>query len=254
MSESSNNIYFSLLCPTRGRPQGIVRLLDSAMHTIKDKSRVEIVFCCDVDDSVSNKQVAHCIHTYPSLNIRLFVRGRSEYLNRDYYNFMADRALGEFVWAVGDDVVLLTKDWDEILYNNIVNAYSKQKDRVLYVSIDDSTPVPNPGDPPFCCFPLISKEAIKALGFFLSPSIPTWGADQTVFTVYNHPDINRVLVVWDVIVDHICRHNNKVVPDMTNKHVEAVYKKYPGAFTYCMEKEVPTHINILKDYLRRVNE
>lgn len=243
---------FSLLCPSRERPNGIKRLLSSLDRTIQNKQNVQILIAIDEDDIVSQSYLIDRANIPESLmpNFSMHVRPRSEFLNRDYYNWLALQAAGDYLWAIGDDVEFLVHGWD-IHIQEVIEAYLKDKpDRIFCASIHDSTPKPPELPIPFPCFPLITKEAFRALGFLLHPEIPTWGADYTLYELYK--GAGRILTIEDrVYLDHISHHTGKVVQDMVNKRIELIAHKYniqagdnnAGIF---VRRRVPKQIEMLK--------
>ena len=48
--EKNKNIIFSLLCPTRGRNEGVVRLIRSICDSTYDFNTIELLFRIDNDD------------------------------------------------------------------------------------------------------------------------------------------------------------------------------------------------------------
>lgn len=90
----------SVLCPTRGRPDSVRRLLDSISATAATQ-RVEVVFRTDDDSPLE----------YPQSERVIEVRGPritlSQMWNEAYY-----ASHGEIVMQCGDDIVFRTEAWD----------------------------------------------------------------------------------------------------------------------------------------------
>ena len=244
-------MYFSLLCPTKGRPYGIRRLIASVYNMTDHLEDVEILFAHDTGDDLARQEIDSSIGKYGALTIKRFERAPSDWINRDFYDYLAEKSEGEFVQAVGDDIVFMTKGWDTILKSKIESYFKTSTDRVLYISIEDSTPPPNPKDPPFCCFPFLSKEARQVLGFYLHPTVPTWGADQSLYWVMANPAVDRVLVVPEVVVDHISYHTKKAPMDATSQSTRQKFLKEPNAYVDCCKNIIPSDIARLSAHIRR---
>jgi hypothetical protein len=249
---------FSLLCPSRERPEGLQRMLESLQKTIGQKDQVEILIAIDEDDIVNQTFLTRQLARFKDLDIHIHQRPRSEFLNRDYYNWLAAKAKGDYLWASGDDLVYLVDGWDLRLKPIIETYLSDKPDRIFCASIKDSTPKPKElkgpdGLPiPFPCFPLIPRESFKALGFLLHPEIPTWGADYALYMLYK--GVDRVLVIDNfTYIDHVSHHTyaGEVKQDVVNKRIELIASKYnvqagDGNSGIFVRRHVPKQIETLK--------
>lgn len=244
---------FSILCPTRNRATGLRRMIESVVATTESPKDVEIIIMYDDDDKATESFLRdYCSKkTFSVPSIRYFARERSMWLARDYYGRMAELARGEFLWGVGDDVEFLTKGWDVILSNRIESYLKDKPDRVVYVSIEDSTPPPphSIDPPPFCCFPIISKSGVEGLGFLLHYSLATWGADYTIYLVYSHEKVRRVLSVDEVVLDHISYHSGRAIRDGVSLQVEANFRKNPGEFNRIIKEDIGWQASKLQSYI-----
>src|SRR5881275_631971 len=96
---------FSLIVPTRGRPDQLRHFLDSVAATACHPERIEVVLVIDADDAAS-LTVGH-----PALGIRRLVGppGRTMgALNTAGYTASA----GDYVMLLNDDVIVRTPGWD----------------------------------------------------------------------------------------------------------------------------------------------
>lgn len=247
-------IKYSLLVPSRKRPFGIRRLMDSLFHTTRVKNEVEIIFVIDNDDPESKEAIEGIIqmNTYPGFVIKCLTRERSEFLNRDYYNFAASYAQGEFYWAIGDDVVFLVERWDLRIYGYISEYLQNKPDRIVCVGIKDTTPKPKPSLPQFPCFPLITKEAYIATGYLLRPNIPTWGADYLIYLLYNRA--NRYISIEDeYYLHHIGIHTKTGPKDETAQNIENIFNRLKMADEHNIDRTaellIPEEANKLRGYI-----
>jgi len=248
---------FSLLCPTRERISGISDLLTSIKKMTHNLADIEILFAVD-DDDIATHQFFNTIQhqvLYPDMNISFYSRERTEFLNGDYYNWLAAKSKGEFIWAVADDVVLLVEHWDKTVYELAQSYLADKKDRIVCVGLRDSTPKPKPSLPNFPCFPMVSREAYNFFGFLLHPNIPTWGADVCLYELY--VGAKRYLEIYNyVYLDHVSWHTRQKAEDKVAKRIKAIFAKRqhdPDFNVDCVRTNiVPPQIATLKQYLGKV--
>ena len=242
-------IKLSILCPTRNRTIAVERLLSSLIETTENLAQVEVLFMYDEDDVITEAYLKNCISRFP-LKIRRFAREQSDFLNRDYYNRLALASEGEFKWVCGDDLIFTKKGWDSHLLNTIDVFLSTRKDRVLYVALKDNTPKP-PNTPQYGNFPIISKNAIEAVGYFMPPTIPSWSSDFLIYLLYSHPQVNRVLAIGEPIFQHVSIHTEQVGEDESSQKQRKAYSKY-NVFELAKQwelEEAPIKIAQLINYI-----
>ena len=249
--------FFSLICPTRDRMIERSRLLNSLEDTITDPSQVEIIFIVDKDDLRTQNLIENSIERHKKLNIKYYTRNRSYFLNRDYYNWASGLAEGEYHWAIGDDLVFKVKGWDKIISERIKEYIKFKPDNIVFASIKDNTPKPTNKLPKFPCFPLVSKTAIRVLGFLLHPNIPTWGADYALYCLYKKVD--RVLLIEDrIYIEHISYHTKQANEDAISKRVALIFNQLKNISLYNVDRivkeEVPLQANILSRYINERKE
>jgi len=246
---------FSILVPTRERIPQAKKLLNSINDTTVNKSQIEILFAIDEEDKASAHNIINCKDIFKDLSINFYIRKRSEFLNRDYYNWLTQFAKGDFCWIMGDDCIFIAPEWDILIKSRLDEYLSYKKDRIVCASIKDNTPKPSPHLPPFPCFPLISKEAIQLLGFALHPEVPTWGADYLVYQLYTK--IGRLIRIDDqVFINHVSYHTtrDKSLEDTVNKRIGNIFNKtknIPRHNIQLLEKEnLPSQIELLNKYIQ----
>lgn len=243
----------SILVPTRERPDKLKNFLECLYKDTHKKKNIEILIAVDNDDPTYN-QVESIIS---SSNARFFAdcrivrRNRSEFLNRDYYNWMADQATGDLIWCLADDVTTVRNGWDTIVIEHVQRFFEQHPDRIVCVSIKDNTPPPSHRLPKFPCFPMFSREAINALGWMLPPNIPTWGADYIIYTIY-HP-LGRVLQIHDQnYINHVSWHTKQIEVDATNERIGAIFNKMKMIPEHNTDKMIAVDVPILRDKLRKI--
>jgi glycosyltransferase involved in cell wall biosynthesis len=107
----------SFLIPTRKRPHGCQKALDSILKTATNIDNVEVCFLVDDDDVDTIEWVANTEIQYPNL-VHGYVTPRIgngyEHIYM-YYNQLAGMANGDFLFIFNDDTVMVSAGWDEVL-------------------------------------------------------------------------------------------------------------------------------------------
>ena len=215
----------SMLLPTRGRPDRLNKFIESVATTTAHPENLEILIAVDQDDLASQSHVKYHITRYKgTLEIYMHIREQSEFINRDYYNWLSEKATGDLIWVLADDLVLNQFNWDDKIMPYVEEHFAKHEDRILCLSIRDNTPPPSHLLPKFPCFPMFSREAITACGWMLNPMTPTWGADYIAYKIY-HPIGRLVEVHNECYLLHYSYHTKLAVVDKTSKRVGAIFNR-----------------------------
>jgi hypothetical protein len=72
----------------------------------------------------------------------------------------------------------------------------------------------------YCCFPLVTRKAVQALGFAMPPEYPAWGADIALWRVYSN--VGRICDLSEVMIEHVAYHSGKRDRDHISYHVEHI--------------------------------
>ncbi len=254
MGKIESLIQFSLLVPTRARPIFRKNLLDSILNTAKNHSNIEILFAVDEDDIDSMKNIETLKIKFKKLNIKMFKREQSIFTNKDYYNWLASKSVGKYIWAIADDVIFKIPEWDVQIALRLENYINHGKaDRIVCVGLKDSTPKPKKELPPFPCFPLVTREAYEFFEFVLHPCIPNWGADYLLYLLYT--GIGRYLNLdYNVWLDHISWHSRMCSEDEIGKKIRAVFGRVQHDSRYNVDinatSVVPLQIKIAKEFIK----
>jgi len=221
-------IKYSLLVPTRDRIKSLERLFRSLEATTLNKNEIELLFAVDIDDQPTQQFLGIINHQklYTDFgNIQFFTRQRSEFTNRDYYNWLAEKSIGKYIWSIADDVVFLIQDWDKIIEERIEMYLQSRPDRIVCAGIKDSTPKPRHDLPNFVCFPLITREAFNFFHYILVSALPVWGSDLAIYELYTKA--GRYMEIRDsVYLDHIAWHTKTAIEDATARNIRDIFRKY----------------------------
>ena len=244
---------FTFVVPTRNRVEGLYNLVDSINKTTTNKKDVEILFACDNDDKPSYNFIeVNLKKRYPDIEMRVFLRPRSPFINNDYYNWLCNHATGKYICICGDDIQVKKNNWD-VDTNKKIEEYLKDKpDGIFYGNITDGTVPPAGQEKSFCCFPIIPRIAVKTVGFLLPKEIVTWGADALLYELYRN--IGRIVDLRkEMIIDHVSHHNySHIVRDTVSFDIEKNHKLLGGSVTMGLWRQgiLPRSEYILKKFIK----
>ncbi|MBV9179882.1 MAG: glycosyltransferase family 2 protein [Acidobacteria bacterium] len=140
----------SILCPTRGRPENIKRLIDSLLET--STVMPEIVLYRDLDDCTPGPEFWKGVEIKNVLGPRITLS--------KMWNRCAEVSTGEILMHAGDDIVFKTKGWDDY----VRRAFAAFPDRLVFVHGDDGVY----GDQ-FGTHGFLHRAWIETVGYFCPP-------------------------------------------------------------------------------------
>ena len=188
-------VLISLILPTRGRPDSLKRLYDSAMETAENKNEIE--FCLYIDEDDKELQESNFMRPIPPVNVDYLLGPRiilSQMWNEAMY-----LAGGEIFMHAGDDLIFRTKNWDTM----VKEAFSQYPDRIVLVGGNDGSG-PQYHDGNFFTHGFIHRNWVKALGYMfpnlyssdyndthlneVAKNIGRWHYIPELLTEHMHPD------------------------------------------------------------------
>jgi hypothetical protein len=224
----------SILVPTRNRPKNVVDLLRNLEETLANPKEVEVFTMYDEGEKQWKDST--------SFNFYVLEREHSDFLNRDYYNYMASISCGDYLFSMGDDVRILTRNWNTILKERIEEYLKDKPDRIVYVSFTEkNSTAKHP------CFPLITRESFNALNMFFHPEIMSWGADRCIYEIYD--GIDRIFHIPEIVIEHLSYHDGSGVFDSTAKSMKERFFRNPNCHNEVSTKIIPKQIEILKQII-----
>lgn len=152
----------SIMIPTRGRPDGVLRTIESIRNTTSPE-RVEIILRGD-DDDPSFTDLEDKYDAEPGWENVYFITGpRFEgYKSLDkFYEECSAMAIGAWLMMFNDDTLTEGKAWDEELSKIPTNGFLCHA-AVNYLNA--SRYVTGPGPDPYSPFPIVPNRFWKALG------------------------------------------------------------------------------------------
>jgi len=142
----------ALLCPTRARPKQCKRMIESAYNTSKDTVNIYLGF---TDESYCGG--GYQLPDYPTAH---------------KWNMLAIEAMkdpsNKLFMLAADDMIFTTPCWDQALLDH----YNALDNKVHVYALQDSR------DPNGTPHPIVTREYIEALGWFLPPIFMHWYVDS----------------------------------------------------------------------------
>ncbi|HJZ55703.1 MAG TPA: glycosyltransferase family A protein [Gemmataceae bacterium] len=180
---------FSLIVPTRSRPEQLCRFLDSVTATARHPDRIEVVLVIDADDPDS-LAVGH-----PKLHLRRVVGppGRTMgALNTAGY----EASSGEYVMLLNDDVIVRTRGWDAAA----LACFRRFPDPIVLVHVNDTLIREH-----LCVFPLVSRAFCELAGGICPQEYRRYRIDDHIEDVFNllaALGVRRSVYLPDVVFEH----------------------------------------------------
>lgn len=205
----------SVLLPTRGRPNGVARLLTSALETAT--TDVEFVVYVDDDDPTA-EQTLDVLHR----NAATVVRGPRVVLS-EMWNRCWEHARFDVAMQCGDDIVFRSDGWDA----RVLAEFARSPDRIVFVHGDDGFQHDRVGTHGF-----LHRNWIETVGYFVPPHFSSDYNDLWLTEVADALGRRRYLP--DVVTEHMHPVAGKGAWDQTHRErlerhqrdgVDALYRR-----------------------------
>jgi len=226
---------FSLLCPSKDRPDLLYGLWKNLITSVNNPVETELLLKFDRGSGLPYPEML-------STWMKVFHGEHSDYLQRDYYNWLSEKASGKYLWGIGDDVRFETKHWDILLQDKIEEYLQDKPDRIAMISVTEmGSTAKHP------CFPLITREAFIATGMYFHPQLLSWGADRTIYELYS--GVGRVLHVPEIEIRHLSYHDGTAVFDRTAESMRERFFRNPNCHNEISIDIIPKQIIKLQEYI-----
>jgi aspartyl/asparaginyl beta-hydroxylase (cupin superfamily) len=199
----------SLLCPTRGRVQGLATLLRSVARTTRAAHRIEVLCYVDADDPAlpGYRRLAHEAENRLGFGRLVLAVGEPVGVP-GAWNALAARATGDYLLMANDDQFYVDHGWDAILDRRLDALAAQCPDEVLCLYFDAGQ-YPEGG----CDFPIISRAWYETLGYYVPEIFQQWQAERWIFDLARR--IDRLYPVAGVLVEHLHYQDYKAPFDTT---------------------------------------
>ena len=211
------------MCPTRNRMNKLLTLISSLITTVKNPENIYLVLGIDEDDPAKEH------YLYLKKNLRFieiveFKNGGKFLGLSTMWNKMAScfpNTVDIFA-MIGDDMVFMTKDWDE----KIIEEFNKgPKDKILMVHCNDGMRWKGNKYENVAPFPVnffVHKFYVNAVGYFVEPFIENIHQDTWCYYIFN--TINRTKYRHDILIKHLHVSETKEKEDAVTTNLENLRK------------------------------
>jgi len=175
-----------LICPTRGRPDKMKRMWESAKATAHDPANIRLILGLDKDEELLHYASAPASSTTYFMQDYGIVHGincMAQYLMQDYHNTL-------FMIAP-DDTIFTTPHWDKAL-NEHYNALENKAHVYCFRDSRDVDGTPHP---------ILTREYINMMGYFFPPIFLHWFVDTWT------SDIAKALGIFTHLTDYELVHD-----------------------------------------------
>ena len=193
--------FISLLFPTRGRPELVQRLFRSIIETANLLDRIEVVMYVDEDDISSHHLDSLGINVTTIIGPKLSMGG--------YNSICFERASGEIIVLINDDVVIRTLGWDD----RVLEIHARFEDEIYLAYSNDLLKKSK-----FCTFPIISRRTCELLIEPFPVAYQRFFIDLHIFDMFKRlqfQGIKRIFYCDDLIFEHLHYRTGKAPYDET---------------------------------------
>ena len=175
----------SIVMPTRGRPDKLLEMMNSVLNCASSPELIEFVLYIDNDDRSD----------YEMFDKKaIIIKGE----RTDFgvmFRLCIQKASGRIIMICNDDVIVRTKKWDNIIYENL----KLYPDNIFLLYPNDL----NKGEV-LCTFPIFSKELFLKFPGLLPVNLSLLDLHiQDIFFQLKGLGVNRIKYLSNVIFEHL---------------------------------------------------
>lgn len=203
----------SVLCPTRGRPDSMQRMVTSARKTAQVPTGIEFIFYIDDDDAASYAMAER-------LDVRSVVGPRI--ILSEMWNACWMESSDDIFMHCGDDIIFRSAGWD----SEVIDAFERIPDKIVLVHGRDGYQDANLATHGF-----YHRRWTDAVGYLVPPYFSSdyndlWWTEvadmisrrtylHSVYTEHMHPVVNKG--TWDQThTERLARHQQDNVQAIYN--------------------------------------
>jgi hypothetical protein len=183
--QTFQNEVISILCPTRGRPNNVNTLVESAIATAEKPANLEFIFYVDIDDL-----------TFPTSLLDKYqdrikvMTGPRQWIS-NCHNALYTLAQGEILMTAGDDMEFKTKYWD----TRVRGQFALLDDKIALVFGNDNAT--HAGK--IAVHGFFHQHWVHCLGTWVQPGR---GLPWDLWTTENARLLGRLFYLKDVVIAH----------------------------------------------------
>ena len=104
----------SLLCPTKNRSKKFDRFSQSLLEKTQNLDRIELLICFDIiEEELDDYEKTLQLLSKKGIKIKKFFINLETHALRN--NFLVKNSSGDIIFPINDDLILLSKNWDNII-------------------------------------------------------------------------------------------------------------------------------------------
>ena len=223
----------SLFFNTRKRVSLLNNLLSSLYATAHNVSNIEVFVTVDSDDYESKEFLDD--NDLDNLKVRTIDRPSNLHVS---INKMAEMSTGEFLFVLNDDVIFRTYHWDK----KIIDSYDPNQ--ILYIATNDNS-VDKTKSRRYSSFPILTRAAYKALGFFMSEKFVSHGGDVHLWRVF---DSLGLVKYSHVFLDHVLHNDNRSIEYMRKEETaQDAIKMTFETFVDCWDEDISEEVERIRE-------
>jgi len=177
----------SILCPSRGRPKNLERLIESATENSDNPAQIEFLFYIDDDDKTF---IDFNVEKYTDFNLKV-ITGKRLWISVAH-NFLYSQSSGQIVMTAADDFAFRTKGWDTL----VREAFIKSKDNLILVYGND---MGSYGEK-MAIYGFFHRDWIDTVGYC---TFPGRGSLYDLWAFEVAKRINRLEYLPQLVIEHI---------------------------------------------------
>ena len=186
--------------------------IDSLFNKALDPDNVDVWVKYDNDDETTDAYVKSV--PFDIKKVKFFASPKPTNLHTEL-NKLASISFGKYIFVFNDDCIMETNGWDEIAFSKLENSFEAG---IVYGQTSDSSADKNK-DFDYSSFPIISRAAFNALGYFMKEEFVGLGGDSSIYRIYK--EISRIVDLKEIVIDHIFHNSVEKVsnPDETARQM-----------------------------------
>jgi hypothetical protein len=191
----------SLILPTRGRPTLVERFFGSLGKMTSHLDQVEVILYVDEDDISSHHLDSQDFHVTRIIGPALSMGG--------YNSACFERARGEIIILVNDDIVIRSVGWDD----RVREMNAEFEDQIYLGYANDLFKKSK-----FCTFPIMSRRTCELLIQPYPSAYRRFFIDVHLFDIFKrlqHAGVDRIRYYDDLVFEHLHFRTGKAPYDET---------------------------------------
>lgn len=175
-----------LICPSKGRPEKLKRMWESAMQTADKPWQITMSLGVSEEECSEYSEFTH--------DFEIEIHKVKNWTTAYSWNYLAQNALNgsaKLFMLASDDMIFSTPLWDKAL----IEHYEKLDNKIHVYALQDSRD--KLGTP----HPIVTCEYIEAMGYFLPPIFLHWYVDSWTVEIAKRNNVFTHLTDYMLIHD-----------------------------------------------------